>query len=463
MAADSVGLWSLDEELENGGFGVADDISDIDGSQMRPTRYVTPAEKKAPKPILATVRTDTPYKPRIAARIMESEAVRTPERFRTRVLNQFRSPENIAYLRMRFERDVPAGPMRKFAVDTVEDAIYNFERFYDLIGSDSTALRGHNRAGFDMWAEVRRINRAFYADRMKLLREHSGLLEPPKNVLDRDFAEYEDESYQMRMFISDSLRPPGLEHLNNPGPLYDIREDQVMFRAPDKTNPGAGPPPTFRKDAAALTAFKKAGAFGRDSVGLSTFNPAVSGKESFAGRPETKRASNKKEKFAGSSGFVFTPQSRLLVGSHVSNAVLPGQKDIIGLYEAAGESVTDDEAWGEGDPSRSPEQAMAEYLGFDRVPTTAVRQQERGGKTYGEVYAWSDRWEQNGGSRFMRYEKIPFWRLGGRQGYDYDIDETLGTEVRETGNPVFKVDLDRMRNPRGQEYRRYGARSSYMV
>jgi hypothetical protein len=44
-------------------------------------------------------------------------------------------------------------------------------------------------------------------------------------------------------------------------------------------------------------------------------------------------------------------------------------------------------------------------------------------------------------------------------GYEYDIEETLGSASRELGAPVRRWDMDRLRHPRGQEYRRFGPRS----
>jgi hypothetical protein len=57
----------------------------------------------------------------------------------------------------------------------------------------------------------------------------------------------------------------------------------------------------------------------------------------------------------------------------------------------------------------------------------------------------------------------PFWQKGGHEGYDYDIEENLGTQMRESDNHVRRWDLDRMRQPQGQQYRTYGPRSGPIV
>ena len=55
------------------------------------------------------------------------------------------------------------------------------------------------------------------------------------------------------------------------------------------------------------------------------------------------------------------------------------------------------------------------------------------------------------------------WQKGGHEGYDLDIEETLGTQARELDGQVRRFDMDRLRDPRGQEYRRYGVRSGHMT
>ena len=63
----------------------------------------------------------------------------------------------------------------------------------------------------------------------------------------------------------------------------------------------------------------------------------------------------------------------------------------------------------------------------------------------------------------MRYTSPPFWQKGGREGYDYDIEENLGTAGRELDNHVRRWPLDRIRDHRGEEYRRYGPRTGPFV
>ena len=257
------------------------------------------------------------------------DAPRAPARFRDRVVAQFRSPANLAYLRGLFARRVPAGPPRAFALATFSDAVQEFSggRALEVIASDPTARRGALRPAVDLWGEVRRLNRAFYEDRLAATREQAHNIDRRPGPRDDD----DDEPYHVRMFTADSLRPPGLERLN------------------------AAPPP------------------------------------------------------------------------HEAGATQPRDEFLYG---------EDDAPWSAGDAGRTPEQAVAEYWGEGAVASGGAAP-----------------------TRFMRYESSPFWQRGGREGYDFDIEDTLGTSGRELDGQVLRWDMARARHPRAQEYRRYGARS----
>lgn len=150
-------------------------------------------------------------------------AARAVPRPRARLLALFRSPQNLGYLRALFTRTVPPGPLRDFALGTLEDAALAYERGEDLLYSDPLARRGDGRRAVSFAAELRRLNRAFYEDRLAFLRDKAGLLGgAPEGAGDAD------EPYHYRAFVADSLRPPGLEALNGPGPLWAILEDQQV-------------------------------------------------------------------------------------------------------------------------------------------------------------------------------------------------------------------------------------------
>lgn len=326
------------------------------------------------------------YRPAVAntAEWAGREAARTAVPFRSRVVATFRAPPNLAYLRALFGSRVPAGPLRVFALETLHDAAYTFTedegRGLDVLASDPVAQRGGARPALDLWAEVRRLNRAFFEDRLAFLRDSAHLIE---RRAPRDGISEDDEPYHMRMFTADSLRPPGLEHLNGAGPLYAIREEQSF------TTPG----PPGRGDAS-------------------------SRRETFAVAP---------------SGDV--------PDTHQYNE--------------------DDAPWSRGDANRTPEQAVNEYYGDSHTASeTAIGGPELMGLTYGSVYSWGNGWKDNGGTRAQRYPQIPFWQKLSREGVDRDIEETLGLASRELDAHVRRWDMSRVRDPRGQEYRRYGPRSS---
>ncbi len=320
------------------------------------------------------------------------EAVRTPIRFRERVISMFRDPRNIQYLRSLFERNYPRGALRNFAIETLDDAVYSFStagegRAYDILASDPVAQRGAASRSASAWSEVRRLNLAFFQDRLAFLRDQAHIID---RRAPRDGISEDEEPYHIRMFTSDSLRPPGLEHLNTPGPLYALREDQSTWTARHSS-------PRQR--------------------------------ETFSG-----------QRAAPSS----VPR-----GPSPADAFVHGE---------------DDAPWDGGDPNRTPEQAMAEYWGDGwTVSETMTGAPETMGQGYGADYGWGGAWKENGGTRFMRRETIPFWQFGGREGYDYDIEENLGTMARELDGHVRRWDMDRVRNPRGQEYRRYGPRTGHVV
>lgn len=144
---------------------------------------------------------------------------RVPSSNREQIIKVFRSSENIKYLQTVLAQVFPAGPLRDFALDTLSDSVYSFGEADDVIYSDSAAQRRCPAAS--LWQEVRRLNRAFCKYRISFLRDKESLIAGRHDDISTD-----DEPYHYRMFIADSLRPPGLEHLNGAGPLYGIHENQ---------------------------------------------------------------------------------------------------------------------------------------------------------------------------------------------------------------------------------------------
>jgi hypothetical protein len=468
---------------------------------------------------------------------IRAEAVRQPERFRARIAAQFTSAENLKHLQDLFRARVPAGPQRNFILQTMRDAAQEFaggvaagdSRIRDEVASDPLAQRGELQSAVDFWPEVRRINRIFYEDRMSLAREQAGLLaqvgtraprelppgprkragpEFPEPVL-RDGYEDDNEQYHMRMFIADSLRAPGTERLNGPGPNWAILEDQSSWlRAGEKHRAAAsaprradraapGPPPRTMTGAARLVSpgpgappgalprargnmtlsmktnlganiaadsdrAQNAGIFIDPIYGESIYDDAVYGyadEDPAAGvfeyvasgryddsRVDGRRMPNStKEGFASRAGGAGARAggAREYEGTHVRNSA-PVHDRADDDPTLVGDPTT--EPWSGGDLNQLPDDAVAEYWDDHVQPAdTAIGASEQAGVTHGAVESWGDGWQENGGTRFMRYESIPVWQKGGRAGYEYDIEENLGTSSRELDSNVRRWDMERVR------------------
>jgi hypothetical protein len=133
------------------------------------------------------------------------ESVRHPAQFRARVIAQFRSPQNLGYLRTLFASQPE--PLRSHALATLWRSALDFSestgRGAEVLAQDPLALRGAARPAVNLWSELRRLNRAYYMERLASLRT-AGRGGAP---------------HHLRAIEEDSLRPPGLSHLNPEGGL----------------------------------------------------------------------------------------------------------------------------------------------------------------------------------------------------------------------------------------------------
>ncbi len=398
----------------------------------------------------------------------EAEAAKTPIRFRDRILLQFRSPQNVKYLQQLFATKVPAGKLRTFAVETAEDAVLNFgggfDRGSDILMSDNLARRGFARRAADFWSEVRRLNREFFDDRMRFFIQGAHTIDPQPI---HDGVGDPDEQYHYQMFYADSIRPPGLEFLNDPGPFWAIREDQSTWQPAEITSTGRAARPHGGRKAATPCANMREGFGGARSSRAAPPRPRAPAPPSRAAPGPAapgRQATGRREKFASGNW-------ELEIASHYPKDDIHqlelGQDDARRprITDRSSRGENEDDAWSEGNPNRTASEALAEYWGDDHPESvTQLGSKSRTGIAYGGLYAWGDNWQDNGGTRFMRYPDGPmFWQKGGREGYDYDIEETLGTQMREADNHVRRWDMDRMRQPQGQQYRTYGPRSGPIV
>jgi hypothetical protein len=169
---------------------------------------------------------------------------RQPVSFRERVLFQFRTPANQQYLESAFRRTIPSGdPRLEFILRTNPRAVDEYGATTGqggaLIDTDPLAMRGSAFRSGNLIEELQHLNRAFYHQR---LRNVTQTYNTPKSTEPAG-----DEPLFYQMFVADSIRPPGLEHLNGPGPLdqthsYHNPHEKDGFA--ENYNPSIGPEDT---------------------------------------------------------------------------------------------------------------------------------------------------------------------------------------------------------------------------
>lgn len=319
-----------------------------------------------------------------------------PPSFRERVLHEFRSPQNVQYVTNAAQRfKLPVG-------NDLAGRMYRFSTTYGqggvMVDSDPLAQRGTSARGANLWAELKRMNASFFQQLASASYQYKA---DSKHVYDRGGSTAGDEPLWYRMFEADSLRPPGMENLNGPGPLWAIDENQG--------------------------AISQLGPLNVQDAKNNSPAPIVD-RETFLSVPE------------------------------------------------------EDQAWSAANGQRTASQAVAEYYGIDAdaVPgmggleptlNAASRTPNPYGPSQGDLTAWGPYWTLNGGSRFQRRDKIPRWQRAGHRPQLYtgrqtacdpgDVEETLGSGSREFGGgsrvgQVRGWDMRRLRDPRGEDYRKLG-------
>jgi len=388
------------------------------------------------------------------------QSMRTPTSLRQRLINQFQSSENIMYLRKLFTEKIQCGPLRDFILENIEDMVWNYEQIEAHCSSDPIAQRGNASPAVGFWQEIRRINRAFFYDRMELLRDKRNLITGGDT---RDGVFDSDEPYHYKMFEADSLYPPGYEHLNN-GPLYAIKEDKTEVKAPRY---GYGKAPCVAsKHAKASLAMRNAGRV--ETFASSPLAEDLTEDNRYNGSTNNKIVLKSKNNnlISAREGF------RSSYAQNVMKKQTPYYPSNAGIKYRERQKVTDkqnsfieeDDLDYRGQPHRTPEQALAEYYGDNAVSSTTLGYTEQGGIVGEQITSQGECWKKNNGTEFNRYRQIPFWQNASRvqEGVDHntlDMYEGGGNGIRETGGHVRRWDMSRVRHPRGEEYRRFGPRS----
>jgi len=141
-----------------------------------------------------------------------------PKRLRERVLDRFRTKQNVEYLQKLFSEQLQPGEVRDFIVGSVPDSVMTYERAEEILESDPLAQRGKLKSGMSVWGELKRLNTAYFYDRMNIANEF-------QERLDHGMAS--NEPYHYLMFMADSLYPVGASFLNT-NPLWQIEENRFV-------------------------------------------------------------------------------------------------------------------------------------------------------------------------------------------------------------------------------------------
>lgn len=334
---------------------------------------------------------------------------RQPRSFRERVLAQFRTPGNQRHIAQALGRVLPPGPRLEAARARLPGALAEYGTTFGpggaLVDADPLAMRGRAGGGGNLVEELQHLNRAFFRH---LVGEAPGAPPPPGPGLGR-LDEYtsgpgpatEGEPLYYRLFEGDSLRPPGLEGLNGPGPLWG---DQLVPQIPPEPGMAQEDQAWRAGDAGSSAAHAAAEYFGLDgpissAMGLPT-----------AGAAPGPRAPAR----CGWDGFFARPE---------------------GLGGLAREAAAE----------RRGEAGVQELLAG-----TAARYERREAFPY-----W-----QRAGHRPALYTGR--WQSGAPGGGDFE--ETLGRGAAEFGGglgcQVRGWNMDRLREPRGESYLRLGPRQN---
>jgi len=342
----------------------------------------TYAQRAVGRPLDVTPLPLPPARPsRVPVRADPTDITRTraPPQFYDLVLRQFRSAQNLNYLENTFHQQLGNQTRRPDLGDALQQWASTYGVGVTMVESDPAAQRSRIAGSLDLWAEVRRLNEAFLRQQLQARTPYAW-----PNAAPRDGQAQDDEGFAYRMFEADSLRPPGMEFLNPPGPLWGIQEEQY-------TRAGMAP-------------------IGRAPIGRAPIAPGRS-----------------------------TGVDHMTAGGLSSYSA-----DV--LDHSAHLMAESDMPWSQANPNRTPEQALAEYWGADRVSsTTMLGAANVPGALDLDIYGRGPDWQQNGGTRFMRYPDIPFWQCPKREGTDREINETLGMQMREDGAHVRAWDMSRLR------------------
>lgn len=371
---------------------------------------------------------------------------RTPNGMRQRVLDLFCKEENINYLRGLFKKMLMPGKARDYILEHLDEDVQSFGRGNlsgpgaDLVDSDPLARRGYASNSTSMWREVKKLNVAFYYNRLYFVKDFRTYLDGKSSNMPED----DNEDYATRMFQADSLYSiSGLNKDSNP--YYEIQENRklpkVMSYKWTDIPSGCGNGFCVKYDSKT------------NSMVPVKESPPMRDYYQYTG-PRYNCTGSKKEGFT--SGKPIKKEGFNVSASNIKPA---GEQKFV--YPKAGVN-SEDQEWEPGNAHRTAEQRLAEFYGADKCETTVKFDktdlgyaEETSGVAYGDLDAWGNNWVKGNGQRFMRIPKIPFYQDTSSRPYEKDIDETLSQGVLlESDNQIRRwSDMERLVNPRGETYR----------
>lgn len=362
---------------------------------------------------------------------------RAPRRMRDRVLKEFRSKENLDYLVAAFTAACrpggvasPAGEERlNYLLKTLDTAVDRFASGQGeaILDSDPLAVRGTTNRGSNTFEELGHLNRVFFVQRMQFASTRS---EITRGVALTDggpgkLSTVAGEPLYYQMFVADSLHPPGLEHLNGPGPWERLLESQAAY---------------------SLSSNKRYG---------TTHDPSIPEADQ-AWEPGS-RHRTAEQAVADYYGVDSPMQASMGLSSTPQALKISVQKD-------GGEIVTTYDVSHAAYSAPCSARKNGSVSGWDAFQT-----RPSSGPVWDEPATASAR-------RFQRRESIPYWQRNGRRpellsgrwqsagdGDEGTVEETLGSGSAEFGGErcghVRGWDMRRLKDPRGESYLTHGPTS----
>jgi len=408
---------------------------------------------------------------------------------RFKIINQFRSKENVEYLRATIMGMVPP-ETREYISLMLKTMVLGFDP--DVEGTADEAVPNDTAklwgilSPTDFWQKVRDVNLSFInytvSFAMQRYRAIVGTARP-----------YEDEPYQIQQLIADSLRPVGAEDFNGGIPYksyVDPHIPSVRSTQPTKSLPHDYIPsmiPRYKwedemdshmadtwgvDDTLTSTTYDLVGTAPIDSRPQQLRTPSARNAglmlggavharvtENFVPSPYLRQASARRaqgpsraqglpDPLRGPFGDPYLTDNVTASAANIARkaANVVDRTPIDAVISVPAGVDPYDWGWSAANPSRSADEAIAEYWGDSALESSAQPSwpREREGRYMKEMHPWIGQ-RENEGRRRQNYTKIPRWQRGGHVGYDLNIRETLGTSTMDDDSQVRRWDMTKLK------------------